>query len=221
MLKMAIRGDNGYVYFNELLYRCMKRKYGPPKMNRRNQIIELSTKYRIFNSIYAKQKINNQMVYDKIININNAYNPFLTRMNYKISFKTWLKHAKAIMNAQNKSMGVLLNKMESSIDDSAQPLFYEIAIEVETEIEYTSEEEEPKFASIKKGRSFLNTSINRLSNNLSGSKRKSIRKTDHLQLFQQKMKASIQQSLKQRKSVLQPNINGLTPDSANKFAKSN
>lgn len=54
MLKMSIRGDNGYVFFNELLYRCMKRKYGPAKMNRKNQIIELSTKYRIFNTIYAK-----------------------------------------------------------------------------------------------------------------------------------------------------------------------
>lgn len=55
MLKMSIRGDNGYVYFNELLYRCMKRKYGPVRMNRKNQIIELSTKYRIFNTVYAKQ----------------------------------------------------------------------------------------------------------------------------------------------------------------------
>ena len=94
MLKMAIRGDNGFVYFNELLYRCMRRKYGPAKMNRKNQIIELSTKYRIFSNIYAAKKINNDMIYERLINKNNSYNPFLTRMNYKISFKTWLKHAK-------------------------------------------------------------------------------------------------------------------------------
>lgn len=54
----------------------------------------------------------------------------------------------------------LLNKIDSSVEDSAQPMFYEIAIEVETEIEYTSEEEEPKFASVKRGRSMLNSSIN-------------------------------------------------------------
>jgi hypothetical protein len=48
MLRMAIRGDDGYVYFNELLYRCMRRKYGNFKMDAKNQIIELSTKYRIF-----------------------------------------------------------------------------------------------------------------------------------------------------------------------------
>jgi hypothetical protein len=167
MLKMAIRGDNGYVYFNELLYRCMKRKYGPPRMNRNNQILELSTKYRIFNSIYAKQKINNQMVYDKLINKSNAYNPFLTRMNYKISFKTWLKHAKNIMMKQG-----LMNKPEhSSVEDSAQPMFYEIAIEVETEIEYTSEEEEPKFNTVKRGRSLLNASLLMKGIKDSGSKR--------------------------------------------------
>lgn len=95
MLKMSIRGDNGFVYFNELLYRCMKRKYGPPKMNRKNQILELTTKWNIFNRIYADQKKNNIMIYERLINKSNSYNPFLTRMNYKISFKTWLKHAKS------------------------------------------------------------------------------------------------------------------------------
>ena len=48
MLRMAIRGDHGFVHFNELLFRCMRRKYGIAKMNRINQLIELSTKYRIF-----------------------------------------------------------------------------------------------------------------------------------------------------------------------------
>ena len=43
MLQMGIRCDDGYVYFNELLYRCMRRKYGSFKLNRRMQIIELKT----------------------------------------------------------------------------------------------------------------------------------------------------------------------------------
>lgn len=34
LLKMAIKGDNGYIYFNELLYRCMRRKYGTMKINK-------------------------------------------------------------------------------------------------------------------------------------------------------------------------------------------
>lgn len=33
LLKMGIKGDNGYIYFNELLYRCMRRKYGTMKIN--------------------------------------------------------------------------------------------------------------------------------------------------------------------------------------------
>jgi len=43
MLKMGIRCDDGYIYFNELLYRCMRRQYGNFKLNKRMQIIELKT----------------------------------------------------------------------------------------------------------------------------------------------------------------------------------
>lgn len=43
MLKMAIKSVNGYVYFNELLYRCMRRKYGNMKINKKMQIFELLT----------------------------------------------------------------------------------------------------------------------------------------------------------------------------------
>jgi hypothetical protein len=105
MLKMAIRGDDGYVFFNELLYRCMRRKYGNFKMDAKNQIIELTTKYRIFMKIHTLQKqapdLNNGYIFDRIIKKNNGYNPFLTKMNFKIAFKTWLKHAKKILSAQN------------------------------------------------------------------------------------------------------------------------
>lgn len=48
MLKMAIKSVNGYVYFNELLYRCMRRKYGNMKINKKMQIFELLTQYRIY-----------------------------------------------------------------------------------------------------------------------------------------------------------------------------
>jgi len=43
LLKMAIKSDNGYIYFNELLYRCMRRKYGNMKINKKMQIFELNT----------------------------------------------------------------------------------------------------------------------------------------------------------------------------------
>ncbi len=43
LLKMGIKSDNGYVYFNQMLYRCMKLKYGNMKINKNMQIIELRT----------------------------------------------------------------------------------------------------------------------------------------------------------------------------------
>jgi len=41
MLKMGIRGEDGYIYFNELLYRCMRRVYGRFKLNRAMTIFEI------------------------------------------------------------------------------------------------------------------------------------------------------------------------------------
>ena len=48
LLKMGIKSDNGAIYFNELLYRCMRRRYGNMKINKKMQIIELRTQYKIY-----------------------------------------------------------------------------------------------------------------------------------------------------------------------------
>jgi hypothetical protein len=34
LLKMGIKSDNGYIYYNELLYRCMRKKYGNMKLSK-------------------------------------------------------------------------------------------------------------------------------------------------------------------------------------------
>jgi hypothetical protein len=34
LLKMGIKSEDGYIFFNELLYRCMKRVYGNLKLNK-------------------------------------------------------------------------------------------------------------------------------------------------------------------------------------------
>ena len=41
----------------------------------------------------------------KIIKKENGMNPFLTIMNLKISFKTWLKHARNIINSKSRDLG--------------------------------------------------------------------------------------------------------------------
>jgi len=48
MLKMGIKCDDGYIYFNELLYRCMRRQYGSFRLNSKMRVIELKTQYKIY-----------------------------------------------------------------------------------------------------------------------------------------------------------------------------
>jgi len=48
MLKMGISSEDGYIYFNELLYRCMKRVHGMMKLPKEMKVIELKTRFSIF-----------------------------------------------------------------------------------------------------------------------------------------------------------------------------
>lgn len=219
MLRMGIRGDNGFVHFNELLFRCMRRKYGVAKMNRINQLIELSTRYRIFQKIHENVELTNQFIHDQLVKKNNNFNPFLTKMNYKITFKTWLKHAKSIIKkrinevklAEAQKLGpAAYREMSLSLaEDDEKPKFENVPIEVEIEIEYTSEEEtESKFGGISRGRSlamslhasrFIGSAAKSMRSSISPNKAKlgqsaissGKKRTDHLSLFQERMKAKL------------------------------
>ena len=99
MLKMAIKGDLGYIYFNELLYRCMRRKYSPPKLKKKLMVNEVYTQYQVLQMTWKvkginKMKMTNDDIYNSLIKKENQINPFLMNMNYKITFKTWKKEAK-------------------------------------------------------------------------------------------------------------------------------
>ena len=106
ILKMAIKSDNGYIYFNELLYRCMRRKYGNMKINKKMQIFELRTQYGIFLMTLRIQQnsksLSNEDIFNSIVKKENGVDPFLTVMNFKISFKTWLKFARNRMHQKEK-----------------------------------------------------------------------------------------------------------------------
>lgn len=95
---MGIKINKGFVYFNELLYRCMRRKYGAMKINKKMQIIELKNQIRIFEMGTEAQTDNKKISKDEIVKSIagkvNGYNPFLAVMNFKISVKTWIKHAR-------------------------------------------------------------------------------------------------------------------------------
>lgn len=47
LLKMGIKPINGYVYFNDMLYRCMKMCYGDLLLNNHMVLVEIRTQNTI------------------------------------------------------------------------------------------------------------------------------------------------------------------------------
>jgi len=152
ILSMGIKVDDGWIYFNELLYRCMKRVYCDFKLNKRMQLLELNTQFKIFvltlqtkssSSEYSSFKQTNEMVVKKVVQTGASVNPFLTMMYYRISFFTWLnahrKHKEAtgkLSPDQKRSF----NNFNTAEGWDAK----EVSIEVEEIVEFTSDEEEPE-----------------------------------------------------------------------------
>lgn len=98
MLKMGIKCDDGYVYFNELLYRCMRRRYGSFRLNKRMQIHELKTQYKIYmlklaHQSLIKQKEPYEIFFTKTVGHGKQVNPFLQTMYHHITFNSWLNYA--------------------------------------------------------------------------------------------------------------------------------
>ena len=134
---MAIKSDNGYIYFNEMLYRCMKRKYGNMKINKKMQIFELRTQYSIYFMTKNAQNIksygmSNDDIFNSLVKKENGVNPFLTIMNFKISFKTWLKRAREEIHGKD----------EQILTPFGDKKIVAVEIEVEEEVEITSDEED-------------------------------------------------------------------------------
>ena len=51
LLKMGIKSENGFIYFNELLYRLMREQYVTDKftLNTKMTIVELTTQFKLYN----------------------------------------------------------------------------------------------------------------------------------------------------------------------------
>ena len=148
ILKMAIKSDNGYIYFNELLYRCMRRKYGNMKINKRMQIFELRTQYGIYLMTLKIQQnsksLSNEDIFNSIVKKENGVNPFLTVMNFKISFKTWLKFARKKIQMSEFEKDRAHNpdlKESAGLYDLTTAKIVKVDIEVETIYSETSDED--------------------------------------------------------------------------------
>ena len=64
ILKMGINVDDGFIYFNEMLYRLMRAQYGKVNFNRVMALNELVAQYRIIEiTMQAKEeKVNDSRV---------------------------------------------------------------------------------------------------------------------------------------------------------------
>ena len=89
VMKMELESDNeGYVYFNELLFKLMRRIYGDPHV--KNKVLikcELITMRKIEaikEKMIKKSRVQERL---KIIQVN----PFSTQLFRNSSFKAWLK----------------------------------------------------------------------------------------------------------------------------------
>lgn len=55
ILKMGIQVDDGFIYFNEMLYRVMRAQFGRVKQNKVMALNELVTQFRILeHTLHAK-----------------------------------------------------------------------------------------------------------------------------------------------------------------------
>jgi len=93
LLKMGIKSDEGFIYFNELLYRLMREVYGKLRLNKRMQVYELTTQYKLFKLRQKAKGDLSKMDQDgTMFTVQQSeanVNPFLTTMFFKISFNAW------------------------------------------------------------------------------------------------------------------------------------
>jgi hypothetical protein len=98
ILRMDLESDlEGFIYFNELLFKTMKRVYGEKRI--KNKVLaehELKTVQKI-------QRIKDKMI-KKSRNLERkavAVNPFLTIMYRGMAFRTWHKIMVAYLGRRN------------------------------------------------------------------------------------------------------------------------
>jgi len=118
VLKMGIKSIDGYVYFNELLYRAIKRLYGNVKMTKELMMAELRTQYKILLISLRAQKQGNleknrEAFHHFVGNNTTSVNPYLTLMYLKVSFAAWFRASKGQL-AQHET--VYVEYYESEIE---------------------------------------------------------------------------------------------------------
>ena len=116
------------------------------------QIFELRTQFQIYQKTLMIQnkglkRLQNKDIFDSIIKKENGVNPFLTVMNFKISFKTWIKFARIKMkeNAFNLLVSTaskdVLEKQKQILAEDKKIRHFTVEIQNENVYSCTSEED--------------------------------------------------------------------------------
>ena len=93
-------------------------------------------------------KTSNEEIRESIIAKGNGVNPFIAVMNFKISIKTWIKHARMelrrLQREKQQALDLHSHDPISSLSHDDEGLQQTIGVEIEVEeiYEFTSEEED-------------------------------------------------------------------------------
>jgi len=112
---MGIKNESGWIYFNELLYRVLRNRYGNfkcneslkisqqagvRKLNQSMQIEELKTQFSLFKltmgSIKQNKKNSTLLKFFRKVGSGSTdtVNPFLNQMYFRITFLVWYNSMK-------------------------------------------------------------------------------------------------------------------------------
>merc|ERR1712166_1000823 len=143
LLKMGIRSEDGWIYFNELLYRCLRKVHGNFKLDKRMQYVELLTQFKISmittNFKSDTNKPDNEMIFNSLTTKGQSVNPFLTQMYYRISFNAWLNASRKHRDHMKESGDDILR---SKTVVAARDDFIHVAVESYEIFEVTSDEDD-------------------------------------------------------------------------------
>lgn len=165
VLKMNIKSEQGWIYFNELLYRILRKQYGSFKLNKKMQIRELVTQFKLFTLTMEKIKAQKHELDQRFLRKvgaggKDSVNPFLTHMYLRMSFITWLNAAKkhqkmlelarvrAIRHDRRTAFGLMqddYDDLPNIVSDRDDEGYEDVEIDVDVFSEWTAtDEDEPE-----------------------------------------------------------------------------
>ena len=143
---------------------------------------------------------------DALVKKENGVNPFLTVMNFRITFRAWSKAARRRIQKAERARALKEGELEQDTLDEAEDRTNLIAVEIDVENIYsaTSEEDEPQDPDGRPGLSrsksgyagaFSASGSQGSGSERGSSRRKKAKSKDHLERFQRKMTAKFQESI--------------------------